>query len=451
MKFYEMHFESTDQLKLEGSSTTSTSFSLLCMTDDGQAFCAISDKVYHIYWDTSSEELGRTLCYTPNKDSDTIVSSPWEIVHLDTLQNTDNTCTMAVVYFHEVKYSLCVFQLELQSMKIKWKQEETLHSKPNVVRLLRDPLSTSGCTNMTVFATYYVDPCVELFYYSTKPNCYISRVEDTKVKEHYPGLHKCMYRPGYDKKSLPRDVDHHNLHHQYQLSHDKRMAHEYILCVDVLVDKGEDGDGVRYLVYGTLDGNIYVHVSNSRGMLWEGVYDWEGPISAVKLFKVEGIMCLVGACMVEQVVLFTDINTTNKLSKQTILPESNLFDSVTCINTMDIDCDGDLEILVGTYGRVFLVYKLYLSEGVLVPQICYRRNYCSPIYKICYSDITNDGLSEIIILTFDGIHILQRCLKTAQLFIQKTILELNSIECPLIHEHSKSDNVSPNTQNKLGN
>ena len=428
LKFYEMHFEATEQLKLEGSTTPTSSFSLLCMTGEGEAFCAISDTVYHVEWDRSSEVLGRRFCYTPNKEGSL---ATWEIVHLDVLQDSETLCTVAVVYFHGGKYSLCVFQLDLESMKVLCEQEATLHSKPNVVRVFRVSSKTE------VFATYYSDPCLEVYSFCVDPS-YISRVEDLKVKEQYPGLHKCMHRPGYDKKSLPRDSDQH-IAHQYQLSHDKRMAHEYILCVDIVVE-----DDVKYLAFGTLDGNIYLYASNSLGPLWEGMYDWEGPISAVKLFKVESVMCLVAACMVEQAILFTDISAENELTQQIILPESTLFDSVTCVNTLDIDCDGEIEILVGTYGRVFLVYKLYLTEGVLVPQICYRRNYCSPIYDICFSDITHDGLSEIIILTFDGIHILQRCLKTAQLYIQKTIHDLNklAVEVPFTSEHSTLENAA---------
>ena len=185
----------------------------------------------------------------------------------------------------------------------------------------------------------------------------------------------------------------------------------------------------------------YVWVTNCNGCLWNAHHDWEGPISALRLFKVKGYICLAAACTVEQVLLFTDINSVNRLSYVSVLPESTLYDSVTCLAIMDIDCDGEPEILVGTYGRMFLVYKLTISEdGRLVSHIEYRRDYSSPIFHICYSDMTGDGLQEVLLLSFNGIHVLQRCLKSAQLYIQKLLneLQLSSVKCPFADEHEIS-------------
>jgi len=63
LKFHEMHFEATDQLT--DSLSSSSSFPLLCMTAEAEAFCAINDKVYLVTWDEAREELGRRLCYSP--------------------------------------------------------------------------------------------------------------------------------------------------------------------------------------------------------------------------------------------------------------------------------------------------------------------------------------------------------------------------------------------------
>ena len=424
LNFYEMHFEATEQPKLEGN-TDACSFSLLCMTSNGHAFCSLNDKVYHILWNHGDDDLERRLCFTPGKDGRLHKD---EIILLDAL-HTDAGTIVAVVYYHDHhggQYTLSVFQVDLNTLKLKAKQEENLHKKPNLVRLSRDLYSS----HISVFATYYSDPCVQVFQYTYSG--FISKVEDIKVKEHYPGLFKCMFRAVADKRTLSRE-DHHSM------GPEKRAIQEYILCIDVLLE----GD-MQYLAYGTVDGNIHVQVSSSHhGVAWQAMYDWEGPISAIRIFKVKGYVCLVGACMVEQVILITDINHTNKLHNRIVLPESNLFDSVTCLSIMDIDYDGDSEILVGTYGRMFLVYKLHLSEANLVPYIVYRRHYNSPIYGICHSDITDDGIHEIIVLTFNGIHVLQRCLRSAQQYIQKLIDSSGStqIKCPFQSEHF-SDNYA---------
>ena len=415
LNFYEMHFEATEQPKLEGN-TDECSFSLLCMTSKGDVFCSLNDKVYHILWDHSEDELERRECFTSGKEGR---MQKDEIVLMDAL-HTDTGTIIAVVYYrdhHGGQYTLSVFQLDLSTLKLKCKQEENLHKKPNLVRLSRDLYSP----NVSVFATYYSDPCVQVFQYTFSG--YISKLDDYKVKERYPGLFKCMFRAAPDKRTFSRE-EHHSI------GPEKRSTQEYVLCIDVLIE----GD-LQYLAYGTVDGNIHMQESSSQGLVWQAMYDWEGPISAVKIFKVKGLLCLIGACMVEQVVLFTDINSNNKLSYRTILPESTLFDSVTCINIMDIDYDGDSEVLIGTYGRMFLVYKLHLSDGILEPYIVYRRQYNSPIYGISYADITDDGIHEIIVLTFNGIHVLQRCLRSAQQYIQKLIDSSVQIKCPFQVEH----------------
>ena len=420
LNFYEMHFEATEPPSLEGNTDT-CSFSLLCMTSNGDVFCSLNDKVYHILWNRAEDDLDRRLCFTPGKD---VRMHKDEIILLDAL-HTETGTILAVVYYrnHGGQYTLSVFQLDINTLKIKCKQEENLHKKPNLVRLSRDMYSS----NISVFATYYSDPCVQVFQYNY--NGFISKIDDFKVKERYPGLFKCMFRASQDKRTLSRD-DH--------AGPEKRHTHEYILCIDVFIE-----DDLQYLAYGTVDGNVHVQVSTTKGCLWQAVYDWEGPISAVKIFKIKGLVCLIATCMVEQVVLFSDINGSNKLSNRIILPESTRFDSVTCVNIMDIDYDGDPEILIGTYGRMFIVYKLDLTDGNLVPYIVYRRLYTSPVYGICYSDLTDDGLDEIVLLTFSGIHVLQRCLKSAQQYIQKLLDKSTAgqVKCPYQTEHL-SDNCA---------
>ena len=123
-----------------------------------------------------------------------------------------------------------------------------------------------------------------------------------------------------------------------------------------------------------------------------------------------------------QVVLFTDVDN-NKLDQMMILPQSTQYDSVTCVCVMDIDYNKEMEIIVGTYGSWLIVYKLNLSTtGVISPAIHWKRQFSSPVYDIVYSDVTGDGLYELVILSFSGVHILQRDLQAACRYIRRLLI-----------------------------
>ena len=61
-----------------------------------------------------------------------------------------------------------------------------------------------------------------------------------------------------------------------------------------------------------------------------------------------------------------------KRPKATILPDSNRFDVVTCCDVADVDGDGQLEIILGTYARV----SSFLD--------C----FCVKIFRSLYADIS---------------------------------------------------------------
>ena len=63
------------------------------------------------------------------------------------------------------------------------REEEVLHSKPNLLYLAPDPLSSGG---VVLFTAYYTDPTVDVFTY----NVTVSRMEEAAVREHYPGVHR---------------------------------------------------------------------------------------------------------------------------------------------------------------------------------------------------------------------------------------------------------------------
>lgn len=45
------------------------------------------------------------------------------------------------------------------------------------------------------------------------------------------------------------------------------------------------------------------------------------------------------------------------LQNAVVLPESSHYDSVLCSHVMDVDWDGQNEIIIGTYGKQILIYK----------------------------------------------------------------------------------------------
>ena len=49
--------------------------------------------------------------------------------------------------------------------------------------------------------------------------------------------------------------------------------------------------------------------------------------------------------------MFRDVGK-NGLSAVCLLPKSQVFDCVTCCCVVDLDMDGELELLLGTYGQV---------------------------------------------------------------------------------------------------
>lgn len=86
------------------------------------------------------------------------------------------------------------------------------------------------------------------------------------------------------------------------------------------------------------------------------------PITSVLVFQPktstypDDELHLVVTCAIEQAIVYRSIETDG-LSNSKTLPLSGNFDSVLCSHVMDVDWDGEKEILIGTYGRQVLIYK----------------------------------------------------------------------------------------------
>ncbi|ORZ01117.1 hypothetical protein BCR43DRAFT_522020 [Syncephalastrum racemosum] len=120
---------------------------------------------------------------------------------------------------------------------------------------------------------------------------------------------------------------------------------------------------------------------------------------------------LVVTCAIEQAIVYRSIET-NGLSKGRSLPQSGYYDSVLCSHVMDVDWDGEREILIGTYGRQVLIYKQV--AGTQDYNVLWRRQFAYPIYRMAHLDLNRDGLDELIVSTMYGIHIFQPNMRRAR-------------------------------------
>ncbi|XP_076655108.1 KICSTOR complex protein kaptin isoform X2 [Halictus rubicundus] len=101
-------------------------------------------------------------------------------------------------------------------------------------------------------------------------------------------------------------------------------------------------------------------------------------------------------------VVFMDI-LNNGMDEDVMLNGSETSDCILCSCIADINMDGQNEILLGTYGQEILIFCFINDNWELIV----RKLFDAPVHSICYMDITNDGMKEIIVLTQRGVHILQ--------------------------------------------
>lgn len=152
------------------------------------------------------------------------------------------------------------------------------------------------------------------------------------------------------------------------------------------------------------------------------------PITSVLIFQPKTYsqsdeLHLVVTCAIEQAIVYRSIEI-NGLTTSRALPLSGNFDSVLCSHVMDVDWDGEKEILIGTYGRQVLIYKQGKScfytiiktytynlacivAGTQIYNILWKRQFAYPIYRIVHLDLNRDGLDELIVTTMYGVHIFQ--------------------------------------------
>uniref|UniRef100_A0A3Q2NWB6 Kaptin (actin binding protein) n=1 Tax=Fundulus heteroclitus TaxID=8078 RepID=A0A3Q2NWB6_FUNHE len=131
------------------------------------------------------------------------------------------------------------------------------------------------------------------------------------------------------------------------------------------------------------------------------------------------------------------------LARSTCLSGSDQWDAVLCALVIDLDFDGQKEVLLGTYGQELLCYKFRPAgsgrDGEF--QLQWRRSFKSPLLSIIYLDLTGDGLRELAVLTLKGLHILQHSLAcTADLVLQRLAHRVSALAaCSELQPHEAAD------------
>ncbi|KAI5630382.1 kaptin [Silurus asotus] len=207
-----------------------------------------------------------------------------------------------------------------------------------------------------------------------------------------------------------------------------------VLWMNVLIIEGSR----RLTAFGCQNGCVGLALVNQRGP--EILQSWrlqqDSPISTVLLFPLKVAAEISSTCdqknqvmeynllvssTLEMAVVYRDVERCG-VSRPVCLAGSDQSDAALCALIIDLDFDGQLEVLLGTYGQDLLCYKFQQPTGSKDGQfqLIWRRSFKSPLLSIIYLDLTGDGLKELAILTIKGLHILQHSLSsTADLVLQR--------------------------------
>ncbi|XP_071316815.1 KICSTOR complex protein kaptin [Trachinotus anak] len=210
-----------------------------------------------------------------------------------------------------------------------------------------------------------------------------------------------------------------------------------VLWLDMLTLAG----GRRISAFGCQSGCVGLALVNQTGpeVLQSWRVQFDSPISTVLLFP---LSCqtepsgdasvetksynLLVTSAIEMAVVYRDVQECG-LSRSVCLSESDQWDAVLCALVIDLDFDGQKEVLLGTYGQELLCYKFHLTGGGQF-QLQWRRSFKSPLLSIIYLDLTGDGLRELAVLTLKGLHILQHSLtSTADVVLERLAQRVSAL------------------------
>ncbi|XP_039281578.1 KICSTOR complex protein kaptin-like [Nilaparvata lugens] len=183
----------------------------------------------------------------------------------------------------------------------------------------------------------------------------------------------------------------------------------------------------RITAFGCECGHMQISVVDTvqSTILSSHVTQFEGSVSRVQLFnlcnyvnlpaldlisdkhrkqetKDEMAINVVVTSTLQLSAVFMDI-VNQGLNVRCNLEGSDKYDSVLCSCLADVDMDGEVEIIIGTYAQELLMYKYEADKWELKS----RRSLELPIQSLLYVDVTGDGMRELIVLTLGGLHVMQ--------------------------------------------
>ncbi len=182
------------------------------------------------------------------------------------------------------------------------------------------------------------------------------------------------------------------------------------------------------LAAGFQDGLVYLARYLEEGVAVTSEALLPGPVAQVCLFAPDRaqphLVSLAAACAVEMVAVYDNV-VVHGLDSAAVLPESTDHDCVLALGLADLTWSGRQDLLVGTYGQTMLGYSCSAGADPTQPLtygVLFRRLVTHPVYWFASSDITGDGLREIIVRTGAGLSIFQasqwlRCLWVVGIFL----------------------------------
>ena len=170
----------------------------------------------------------------------------------------------------------------------------------------------------------------------------------------------------------------------------------------------------RISVIGNSIGGINVFlVDTIKNMIvssWSMEHD--SPIAQCHLFTELKLVHLVVISARELAVVYENI-LENGLKNPLILEKSDSYDCVTCCDVSDINYDGCKEVLIGTYGSELLAYSFKnKSDECKSLSPIWTRTFSAPVLKVKLVDLIGDGVNEMVVVTTNGVHMMQLNLST---------------------------------------
>ncbi|XP_008426555.1 KICSTOR complex protein kaptin [Poecilia reticulata] len=293
----------------------------------------------------------------------------------------------------------------------------------------------------------------------------------TEVQCPDEGLETVFLLSGHDQR-IHLYKENASLHQFEEQSVEKLFPELQQLPSNVLwLDMASVAGGKRLSAYGCQNGCIGLALVNQNGpeVLQKWRVQFDSPISTVLLFPLScqakssdasgerseelGGYNLLITSTIEMAVVYRDVQECG-LSRSTCLSGSDQWDAVLCALVIDLDFDGQKEVLLGTYGQELLCYKFQPAgsgqDGEF--QLQWRRSFKSPLLSVIYLDLTGDGLRELAVLTLKGLHILQHSLIcTADLVLERLTQRVSALAAsPEPDEAADAEDSSAPAQSQEG-